>query len=175
MTFFQVIALDEDFGNNARVSYKVEESALQNVVGVFPSTGIIYLKELIDREVQDEFIVKIIATDHGIPALSSTATVHIKVLDENDNSPKFERVSTYQMCLTYKISNLMKTCFCAQEIFKFTMRENNEPGIVIGHVTAHDRDTGENSAIRYFLQPQHPDFVIDDTKGNAVMHNLRVI
>ncbi len=87
-----MIALDEDFGNNARVSYKVEESSLQNVVGVFSSTGIIYLKERVDREVQDEFIVKIIATDHGLPALSSTATVHIKVMDENDNAPKFERV-----------------------------------------------------------------------------------
>lgn len=90
--YFQVIALDEDSGNNARVSYKIEESPLQNVVGVFPSTGIVYLKELVDREIQDEFIVKIIATDHGLPPLSSTATVHIKVMDENDNAPVFERV-----------------------------------------------------------------------------------
>lgn len=46
------------------------------------------------------------------------------------------------------------------------MSENNEPGIVVGHVTAHDRDmSGENSAIKYFLQPQHPDFAIDEVKG----------
>jgi hypothetical protein len=35
----------------------------------------------------------------------------------------------------------------------------------VGSITAHDRDTGENSAIRYFLQPQHADFSIDAVKG----------
>jgi hypothetical protein len=138
----QVIALDEDFGNNARISYKIEESPLQNIVGIYPSNGIVYLKGPLDREVQDEYIIKITAQDHGIPPMSSTATIHMRVLDENDNSPKFEK-----------------------EIFKFSLREDNELGIVIGHVSALDRDTGENSAIRYYLQPEHPSFSIDELTG----------
>lgn len=88
----QVIALDEDYGNNGRISYRIQDSPLQNIIGIVPATGVVYLKQKIDRESQDEYIVKVTATDHGIPPLSSTATIHVHVVDENDNSPQFIRV-----------------------------------------------------------------------------------
>lgn len=45
------------------------------------------------------------------------------------------------------------------------MQENNEPGISIGRVTAHDKDEGENGLIRYYLQPSHTHFQIDPNSG----------
>lgn len=35
----------------------------------------------------------VVATDRGTPALSSTVTVEVKVLDVNDNNPVFSRSS----------------------------------------------------------------------------------
>lgn len=34
-----------------------------------------------------------VATDHGSPALSTTVTVEVRVLDVNDNSPVFSKSS----------------------------------------------------------------------------------
>jgi len=86
------VALDEDVGNNARVSYKIDEQQLKSVIDVYPTTGVVYLKYPLDRESQDNYVIKVVATDHGVPPLSSTTTIHITVTDENDNSPKFEQV-----------------------------------------------------------------------------------
>jgi hypothetical protein len=88
----KIVALDEDVGNNARVSYKIDEQQLKSIVDIYPATGIVYLKAPLDRESQDNYIVKVVATDHGVPPLSSTTTIHITVVDENDNSPQFEQV-----------------------------------------------------------------------------------
>lgn len=47
----------------------------------------------LDRERKGEYNLEVVVTDRGSPALSATATVQVKVLDVNDNSPVFTRVS----------------------------------------------------------------------------------
>lgn len=40
-----------------------------------------------------EYTLEVVAVDRGSPALSTTVTVEIKVLDVNDNSPVFSKSS----------------------------------------------------------------------------------
>ena len=45
--FFQVTATDKDTGNNARLTYTIREREFENIFGVFPNSGSLYLKEVI--------------------------------------------------------------------------------------------------------------------------------
>lgn len=142
---FQVIALDEDTGNNARISYGLDGDGSDDggsMFYMFPHSGTLFLKHMLDREVKDHYEVKVTATDHGSPALSSTAVISIMVQDENDHAPVFD-----------------------QKLYKFTLEENNKPGTIVGQVKATDEDVGENGAVFYSLQPPHGDFQIDARTG----------
>lgn len=57
------------------------------------STGALSTSRGLDRETKAEYTLEIVATDRGSPALSTTVTVEIKVLDVNDNSPVFSKSS----------------------------------------------------------------------------------
>lgn len=47
--FLQVTAVDQDTGNNARLTYTIKEKEFENVFGVFPNSGSLYLKEVSRR------------------------------------------------------------------------------------------------------------------------------
>ncbi|VDD79771.1 unnamed protein product [Mesocestoides corti] len=84
----------------------------------------------IDRETVSGFTFDLIARDQGEPvALSTTLSVSIMVLDENDNTPTFR-----------------------QSEFKVFVKEN-EVGKTLVHLHVTDLDAGENSRLSYFLRP----------------------
>lgn len=60
---------------------------------LYSSTGALSTSRSLDREMQAEYILEVVATDHGSPTLSSTVIVEVKVLDVNDNSPVFSSTS----------------------------------------------------------------------------------
>lgn len=66
-----------------------------------PKSGIITTRALLDRERSEVYTLVVMATDQGLPVSerkSSTATVIIRVLDDNDNYPQFtERTYTVQV------------------------------------------------------------------------------
>lgn len=55
--------------------------------------GVVYLKKSLDHELMSSHHFTVIATDKGVPSLSSTAHVWVTVMDMNDNPPKFEQPS----------------------------------------------------------------------------------
>lgn len=57
------------------------------------STGALSTSRALDREGTAEYNLEVVATDKGTPALSTTVTVNVRVLDVNDNSPVFSRSS----------------------------------------------------------------------------------
>jgi hypothetical protein len=62
----------------------------------------------------------------------------------------------------------LKLCLIEfQEIFQFMLQENNKPNTVVGRVNAHDKDYGENGKVKYFFQPTHEHFTIDETSGSS--------
>ncbi|VDK23189.1 unnamed protein product [Taenia asiatica] len=84
----------------------------------------------IDREAVTGFAFDLVARDQGEPvALSTTLSMSIVVLDENDNAPTFK-----------------------QSEFKVFVKEN-EVGKTLVHLRVVDFDSGENSRLSYFLRP----------------------
>jgi hypothetical protein len=55
-------------------------------------SGVIYTKEKLDFESIETININLIAYDTGHPQLSTTATILIKVININDNSPIFNEV-----------------------------------------------------------------------------------
>ncbi|XP_073899391.1 protocadherin-17 isoform X2 [Castor canadensis] len=86
----------------------------------------------LDRETQDEYNVTIIARDGGSPPLNSTKSFAVKILDENDNPPRFTK-----------------------GLYVLQVHENNIPGEYLGSVLAQDPDLGQNGTVSYSILPSH--------------------
>ena len=76
----KIYAKDNDTGTNSLISYTIETDAKHNNSEYFhmdSNDGIIYLKKSLDHEQQSIHHFTVMATDHGVPSLSSTAHVWI--------------------------------------------------------------------------------------------------
>lgn len=154
LQIIQVNASDLDTGNNARITYRIVDAGTDNVTGsssdvaqhfgIFPNSGWIYLRALLDRETRDRYQLTVLATDNGTPAAHAKARVVIRVLDANDNDPKFQRSK-----------------------YEFRIEENLRRGSVVGVVTATDLDLGENAAVRYSLLTANSSFQVHPVTGES--------
>ncbi|NXB52339.1 PCD17 protein, partial [Leucopsar rothschildi] len=86
----------------------------------------------LDREAQDEYNVTIVARDGGNPSLNSTKSFSVRILDENDNPPRFSK-----------------------NLYVLQVPENNIPGEYLGSVLAQDPDLGQNGTVSYSILPGH--------------------
>ncbi|KAK9891679.1 hypothetical protein WA026_015647 [Henosepilachna vigintioctopunctata] len=142
----QVVAVDLDTGNNARLTYRLlhqNESVLAaKIFGIFPNSGWLYLRETMDRETQDKFTLVVAATDNGTPSQTATALITVNVLDTNDNSPVFTKSS-----------------------YEFSIQENLPRNSNVGSVLAKDADFEDNAVVRYHLIPNNTSFQINAITG----------
>ncbi|KAM9531481.1 protocadherin alpha-C2-like isoform 9-T9 [Guaruba guarouba] len=86
-------ATDPDAAENAYVTYslldgEIEGLPVSSYVSIKSDNGDMYAVRSFDYETLREFQVVVQAQDAGIPSLSSTVTVHIYVVDENDHAPQ---------------------------------------------------------------------------------------
>ena len=85
--FGKVRAIDGDFGENGRVSYTIQEP-LNDIFEINELSGELSSKITLDREAQSEYLVTVVASDHGQDqVLSAQVPVHVIVTDINDNPP----------------------------------------------------------------------------------------
>ena len=82
----------------------------------------------VDCETDPEPRVTVVASDHGAPSLSSSATVNIAIQDINDNEPIFD-----------------------QTFYNATLKENESSGTCFIRLTATDPDCGLNSIVTYSI------------------------
>ncbi|KAJ8945175.1 hypothetical protein NQ314_009307, partial [Rhamnusium bicolor] len=90
-----VTAHDNDTGNNQKIIYSIQKDS-NNATEYFyidENEGTVYLKQSLDHEEASSHHFIVVATDQGVPSISSTAHVWLSVLDMNDNPPKFEQSS----------------------------------------------------------------------------------
>ncbi|NWS84100.1 PCDGA protein, partial [Toxostoma redivivum] len=88
-----VRATDADWGQNARVRYRLSEgrvrgAPLSSYVSVQAETGALYALRSLDYEQVRELRLWVRAEDGGAPALSSNVSVLVQIVDENDNAPQ---------------------------------------------------------------------------------------
>ncbi|KAE8286355.1 Protocadherin-1 Cadherin-like protein 1 Protocadherin-42 [Larimichthys crocea] len=83
-----VVATDADSGTNAELVYSIIENSATRLFEIDANTGVVRVKNLLDREETERYEFRVAAADKGVPIKTGTATVVINVLDRNDNDPK---------------------------------------------------------------------------------------
>ncbi|KAK3596478.1 hypothetical protein CHS0354_000948 [Potamilus streckersoni] len=122
-------ATDADQGKNAILNFSLH----LDYKGVVPFTvfadGLIIAERSLDREKQDVYYLKVVATDNGDPKLSTVANTTIFVEDDNDNWPEihFPKEGNDTLYVPYLTS----------------------PGSVVGSILATDSDSGENCKLKF--------------------------
>ncbi|XP_075959670.1 protocadherin gamma-C5-like [Anarhichas minor] len=137
---YSVSASDLDFAENAKVSYSILDSKVQDVsvssyVYINSDNGSIYSMHSFDYEKLKVFQIQVQAKDQGSPSLSSNATVHVFILDQNDNAP----------AVIYPSSAALGS------LSHQRMSRSAKAGHLVTKVTAVDADSGHNAWISYKL------------------------
>uniref|UniRef100_A0A8P4KE92 Cadherin domain-containing protein n=1 Tax=Dicentrarchus labrax TaxID=13489 RepID=A0A8P4KE92_DICLA len=137
---YSVSASDLDFGENAKTSYSILDSKVQDVsvssyVYINSDNGSIYSMHSFDYEKLKVFQIQVQAKDQGSPSLSSNATVHVFILDQNDNAP----------AVIYPSSAALGS------LSHQRMPRSAKAGHLVTKVTAVDADSGHNAWISYKL------------------------
>ena len=147
LTVFE--ATDADTGTNAQIVFSLQ---YVNTVPfqINPSSGVVTLSGALDYETETEYQVEVVASDLGSPAMSSTISLTLLLLDQNDNTPVF-----------------------TQEQYSVSISETHPEGSSVLQVTASDRDTGDNAVIRYFITAGNINsaFEINATNGLISLAN----
>uniref|UniRef100_A0A8C8SDY2 Cadherin domain-containing protein n=1 Tax=Pelusios castaneus TaxID=367368 RepID=A0A8C8SDY2_9SAUR len=135
-----VSASDPDMGSNSKLSYSILDSGVQALplstyFHINPENGTISTLRALDYEQEKVFQVPVQVKDAGAPPLSSTATVHVFVLDENDNTPTIVYPPALQ-----------------GSAFHQTVPLAAQPGYLVTKIVAVDGDSGHNAWLSYWLQ-----------------------
>lgn len=127
---------DPDAGTNGRITCTLRSMYFELVPTANTDYQIISRMEF-DREEQAEYHISLQCTDHGDPQLTSIKDIVVKIIDVNDNGPRFFRPA-----------------------YTVNMEENNAIESIIYQVNASDRDAGRNAAIKYsLLRPEDKDLI----------------
>ncbi|XP_072729078.1 protocadherin gamma-A10-like [Ciconia boyciana] len=138
-----VRAADADWGQNARVRYRLSEgrvrgSPLSSYVSVQAETGALYALRSFDYEEVREVWLWVRAEDGGAPALSSNVSVRLVIVDENDNAPQV---------LYPPAAAAPGAGWAGVELAP----RSAEPGALVAKVVAVDADAGQNAWLSYEL------------------------
>ncbi|XP_074647720.1 cadherin-23-like [Tubulanus polymorphus] len=137
-----VVATDADKAKT--IAYSLNNDVTGSFAIKDPSSGGISLKKRLDRETNEWLNFTVVATDTG--GLSTPADVRVRILDINDNNPKFQPYS--------------KT---------IDVPENTTVGQTVITLKADDPDLGDYGAVQYFLQAGTGDFQIDPNNGTITV------
>ncbi|XP_074114366.1 cadherin 87A [Cotesia typhae] len=133
----QVTAEDKDEGRHARVYYYIEAGNEDRSFYIDKSDGTIYTNKSFDRELRDKYMLTILAANDPDIYIGDSSkftndyghvNVTIKILDENDNPPEFERSDYYAGINSMANVNDM-----------------------VAKLTATDRDLGDNGTLHYYV------------------------
>ncbi|XP_061209942.1 protocadherin gamma-A5-like isoform X6 [Neopsephotus bourkii] len=140
-----VRATDADWGQNARVRYRLSEgrvrgAPLSSYVSVQAETGALYALRSFDYEEVREVRLWVWAEDGGAPALSSNVSVLLEIVDENDNAPQ----------VLYPPAAAPSAAVSGWSGVELAPR-SAEPGALVAKVVAVDADAGQNAWLSYEL------------------------
>lgn len=172
-TVLQLRATDLDLGDNADIDYVVADvtahctdatgcdvtNASRDAFDLDRHSGVLTLRQTVDREKYSLFTVTIFAVDRGLPARTGSTLVEVAIDDVNDQTPAF---------LSTGNSN-------GGRGLELSVLEDATDGHVIGRLTAVDHDaTSPNNRIYYYFrsederrQPGSAKFEVDRNTGEV--------
>ncbi len=106
----QLTASDPDSANNSLITYEILDTpdTHSDWFQIDRHTGLVTTKMRVDCEMLEEPQLTVVAKDSGLPQLSGSATVMVRIWDVNDNQPVFD-----------------------QSFYNVTVREDVHPGTCI--------------------------------------------
>lgn len=127
LTQVSVFDLDTDTANGNLV-LSLRPELVQFALNT--STGEIVLATSLDFETNQSYVLEVVARDSGSPSFSSSASIAVTVLDNNDNPPMF-----------------------TQAVYTLTVNESTAVGTTLLdlQLTVTDNDSGQNSVSEFFL------------------------
>ncbi|XP_039976516.1 protocadherin alpha-3-like [Xiphias gladius] len=155
-SLFSVRASDCDENDNALISYHIirdgsEDKKVTSFLSINSENGDIMALKSFDFETLKTFHFHVVASDSGTPSLSSNVTVHVFILDQNDNAP----------VILYPVSS-NGSAEGVEEIPR-----NVNAGHLVTKVRAYDADIGYNGWLLFSLQEvtDHSLFGLDRYTG----------
>ncbi|XP_077448676.1 protocadherin-16-like isoform X2 [Stigmatopora argus] len=137
-------ATDPDSGAGGELEYRITAGDPDGDFHLHASTGALSTQRGLDRETKAEYTLEVTATDKGSPPLSTAVTVHVRVLDVNDNGPVFGKAA-----------------------YGAEVSEDAKEGSRVLTVSATDADVDANGKVLYFLsQEAHGAFAVDERTGH---------
>ena len=104
-----VNAHDDDIGINKKIVFSLLQNHSEDVPFSVSSNGEIKATTAFDREEDSSFIFEIVATDQGLPPLSSTIFVRVFIIDENDNKPAITHPNSINSTIIVSYSHVAGT------------------------------------------------------------------
>lgn len=142
-TVMRVEATDADAGHNGEVSYRLDADAIvRAALRIDSRTGVIRTRAPLDHETTSSLKFSVIAEDGGRPSRSSTVPVSIRVLDQDDERPRF-----------------------LEPFYAFQIRENQPAGTEVGRVKAVDSDAPPHDWFAYAINDKTVPFEVDSESG----------
>uniref|UniRef100_A0A915PC44 Uncharacterized protein n=1 Tax=Setaria digitata TaxID=48799 RepID=A0A915PC44_9BILA len=122
--FLALLAHDNDHGDNGRVGYQIVGSSSHFQIN--EDTGILQVRNKLDREQIASFRLTVMAFDHGHPMKVGFVNVTIILTDVNDNAP-----------------------LCAESVRKVIIPEDYPNNSLLTCIVAWDPDEGKNGEVAY--------------------------
>ncbi|TSK45897.1 Protocadherin gamma-C5 [Bagarius yarrelli] len=134
-------ASDPDLGDNARLTYSivastVHGSPVSSYVYINPENGNIFTMRSLDYEQMNAFKIEVQVQDSGVPPRSSNVTVHVFVIDQNDNPP----------VILYPANSV-------DSGLQLTMPRSASVGHLVTKIVGYDPDSGHNAWLFYSIAP----------------------
>ncbi|XP_060742402.1 protocadherin gamma-C5-like isoform X3 [Tachysurus vachellii] len=136
-----VSASDPDLGDNGRLTYSilastVHGSPVSSYVYINPENGNIFTMRSLDYEQMNAFKIEVQVQDSGVPPRSSNITVHVFVIDQNDNPP----------VILYPTNS-------GDTGLQLTMPRSAPVGHLVNKIVGYDPDSGHNAWLFYSIAP----------------------
>ena len=154
-------AIDKDVGViNSKISYELKKYK-DEPFSLFVSKNVdgtskleINLKERLDRERKDSYLIQVLAKDGGSPPKESTLHVHISVTDVNDNAPVF-----------------------TQKVYNVSIKNEPSETLPIIVLSAKDLDLGINGKVTYDFSSKTSEmakshFKLSKEDGKIFLHKI---
>uniref|UniRef100_A0A8K9ULG1 Protocadherin-16 n=1 Tax=Oncorhynchus mykiss TaxID=8022 RepID=A0A8K9ULG1_ONCMY len=147
---FTLRAIDLDTGDSGEMTYTITTGDPSGDFRVDRKSGVLSTSRPLDREHRARYSLTVTALDGGSPALSSTATVEVTLLDVNDHSPQFTSPSyTTDLSEDVPIGSLVVSSHR-----------------VLSTMRAEDRDFGANGSLFYRFASPVRGFTINSLTGD---------
>lgn len=150
---FTFSATDSDLGVNAEITFLVASGNFKETFRIDGPSGALFLARPLDYEDKNNYVLNVSASDGGTPRLATTLQVIIKVLDINDNAPRFSSTAVVRQ-----------------------IEESIPPNTPVVTLTAQDKDSGMNGKIIFNISSQEPlgnHFAIQPETG--VLYTTKII